>query len=119
MDEKSYIAGFPKGTQKLLKQLSSTIKKAAPGAKEVISYNMPAFKLNGMLVWYAGYKNHIGFYPSSSPIRVFKNELARYKTSKGAIHFPLDKSIPIVLVRKIVKFRMKENLQRLKAKKGY
>ena len=112
-----YISCFPIETQKLLEQLRATIKAAAPKADEVISYAMPAFKLNWMLVWFAGYKNHIGFYPSASPIKFFKTELAAFKFSKGAIQFPLDKKLPLALIKKIVKFRVKENSEKLKAKK--
>ena len=103
-----YIAMFPTDVQDVLQKLRSTIKKTAPSAEEVISYKMPAFKFNGMLVWFAAQKNHIGFYPTGSPIVVFKKELAPYKTSKGAIQFPIDKPIPLKLVKDIVKFRMKE-----------
>ena len=113
-----YISGFPAKTKALLKEMRKLIKETAPGAEEVISYNMPAFKLNGMLVYYAGNKAHIGFYPTSSPIRVFKDELSGYKTSKGAIQFPIEKGLPASLIKKIVKYRIKENMekQKLKAK---
>ncbi len=111
-----YIAMFPADIQAMLQKLRSAIKKAAPGAEEVISYKMPAFKLNGMLVWFAAYKEHIGFYPTASPIKVFKKQLSAYKTSKGAIQFPIDKPIPLALVKDIVKFRLSENLERSKAK---
>jgi uncharacterized protein YdhG (YjbR/CyaY superfamily) len=111
-----YIAMFPANVQAILQKLRSTIKKIAPSAEEVISYKMPAFKLNGMLVWFAAYKEHIGFYPTGSPIKVFKKELTPYKTSKGAIQFPIDKPIPLTLVKDIVKFRVKENLERAKVK---
>ena len=111
-----YLSTFPPKTKSILKELRNTIKQAAPKAEELISYNMPAFKLNGMLVYYAAYKEHIGFYPTSSPIRVFKNELADYKTSKGAIQFPIEESIPMDLVKRIVKFRVNENLGKTKAK---
>ena len=111
-----HIAVFPKETQQLLELLRMTIRKAAPKAEEVISYNMPAFKYNGMLVWFAGYKNHIGFYPSSTPIVVFKDQLKKYKTSKGAIQFPLDKPLPLALITKIVKFRIKQNLEKAATK---
>jgi uncharacterized protein YdhG (YjbR/CyaY superfamily) len=99
--------------------LRKTIKEAAPQAEELISYNIPAFKQNGVLVYYAAYKNHIGFYPTSSPMKVFKKELANYKTSKGAIQFPIEKAIPKTLVSRIVKYRVKENLEKamIKAKK--
>lgn len=92
----------------LLADLRETILKVSPDIIETISYNMPAFKLNGVLVYYAAYKNHIGFYPTANPIVVFKDELADYKTSKGAIQFSIDKKIPKALVRKIVKFRIAE-----------
>src|SRR6185369_9893408 len=89
-----YISGFPAKTKALLKEMRKLIKETVPEAEEVISYNMPAFKLNGILVYYAGNKAHIGFYPTSSPIRAFKDELTGYKTSKGAIQFPLEQGIP-------------------------
>jgi uncharacterized protein YdhG (YjbR/CyaY superfamily) len=104
-----YIEACPFRTKTLLKQMRSTIKKAAPEAKEVISYKMPAFKLNGMLVWYAAFKNHIGFYPRPSGIEMFKKELLAYKLSKGTVQFPLDKPLPLTLITKIVKYRVKEN----------
>jgi uncharacterized protein YdhG (YjbR/CyaY superfamily) len=100
-----------------LDDLRTTIKKAAPHAAEVISYNMPAFRQGSVLVYYAANKEHIGFYPTSSPIVVFKDELKNYKTSKGAIQFPLDKPIPKTLVKKIVKFRLNEVNQKTKAQK--
>lgn len=113
-----HISEFPKETQQLLELLRMTILQAAPKAEEVISYNMPAFKYNGILVWFAGYKNHIGFYPSSTPIVVFKEQLKKYKTSKGAIQFPLDKPLPLALITKIVKYRIKQNLEKKAAKKA-
>lgn len=103
-----YIAVFPEETRELLEDIRKIIQQAAPDAEEVISYNMPAFKQKKVLVWYAGYKGHIGFYPSVSPIQVFAEELAKYKTSKGAIQFPLDKPIPKAIVKKIVKYRLEE-----------
>ena len=109
-----YIASFPKGVQKLLEQVRMTIRKAAPQAEEVISYGMPAFKLNGMLVWFAAHTNHIGLYPKATGIEAFKKELSRYKWAKGSVQFPLDKPLPLGLITKIVKFRVKENLQRAK-----
>ncbi|MFI5187813.1 MAG: iron chaperone [Chitinophagales bacterium] len=111
-----YIALFPAHIRDILQKLRATIKNSAPGAEEVISYKMPAFKLNGMLVWFAANKEHIGFYPTPSPIIIFKKELAGYKTSKGAIQFPIEKAIPLTLVEDIVKFRVKENLQKSKTK---
>lgn len=112
-----YFASLPKRTRDILESLRKTIRQAAPQAEEVISYNMPAFKWNGMLVWYAAFKEHIGFYPRPSAITAFKDELKGYKTSKGAIQFPIEEGIPLNLVKKIVKFRVKENEQELKGKR--
>lgn len=112
-----YIAYFPENVQKLLKKIRSIIKKAAPAAEEVISYAIPTFRLNGNLVHFAAYKNHIGFYPAPSALVAFKDELKAYSTSKGAIQFPLDKPLPVELLTKIVKFRVEENLKKLKPPK--
>ena len=114
-----YIGQFPLQTQTLLTELRNTIKQYAPEAQEIISYNMPAYKYKGMLVYFAGYKNHIGLYPTASGVKVFEKELAKYKTSKGAIQFPLDKSLPLPLIKKIIKYRVKENEKKeeLKLKK--
>jgi len=112
-----YIAGFPVEVQELLKQVRRTIKNSASGAEEAISYGMPAFRLNGILVWFAAYKNHIGFYPHSSGIKVFKTELSKYKTSKGAIQFPIDKPLPFELIAEIVKFRVIEDMEKVKQKR--
>ena len=93
-----------------LKRSCGTVRESAPKAEETISYGMPAFKFNGKsLVYFAAHKNHVGFYPTSSPIEYFQKELSPFKTSKGAVQFPLDKPIPYDLVKKIVKFRVKEN----------
>ena len=112
-----YIGSFPKDIQKTLEQLRATIKKAAPAAEEKISYAMPTFVLNGNLVHFAAYKNHIGFYPSPSPIEVFKDDLTGYITSKGAIQFPIDQPLPLDLITKIVRFRVKEKLDKAAQKK--
>ncbi|MGZ3931389.1 MAG: iron chaperone [Bacteroidia bacterium] len=114
----AYIRTFPAATQKLLKQIRVTIKKAAPKAEELISYRMPAYKLNGMLVYFAGYEHHIGFYPTASGVQQFRKEIAAYKSSKGAVQFPLDKPLPLALITRIVKFRVAENLQKVKEKKN-
>lgn len=106
-----YVSALPKTAKIILESLRKTILQAAPQAEEVIHYNMPAFKCNGMLVWYAAFKEHIGFYPRASAIAAFKDDLVGYKTSKGAIQFPIEKAIPAGLVKKIVKFRVKENEQ--------
>lgn len=112
-----YHSAHNHSTQKVLAVMRNAIKQAAPKATEIISYNMPAFKLNGMLVYYAAYKNHIGFYPTSSPIKFFSSDLANYKTSKGAIQFAIDKPLPVTLIKKIVKFRIAENNARVLTKK--
>ena len=112
-----YFSALPPKTRNILKGLRKTIREVAPQAEELISYNMPAFKLHGILVYYAAYDRHIGFYPTSSPMKVFKNELADYKTSKGAIQFPIEKTIPATLIKKIVKFRVNENLEKEAKKK--
>jgi len=111
-----YILTFPNEVQKLLAQLRTAISKAAPEAEEVISYRMPAFKFHGILVYFAGHKNHIGFYPTSTGTAAFKEELSEYKGAKGSVQFPLDKPLPLGLITKIVKFRVKENLQKLERK---
>lgn len=111
-----YISVYPKHVQTMLRELRSAIKKVAPQAEEVISYNMPAFRQDGMLVYYAGNKAHIGFYPMPSAIMAFKKELQTFVTSKGAIQFPLDKKLPVTLVKNIVKFRMLENKEKIKLK---
>jgi len=96
----------------LLQELRSIIKKAAPQAEEVISYKMPAYKQNGMLVYFAGYKNHVGFYPTSTGIKNFSHEFGKYKWSKGAVQFPLNEKLPIALIIKIVKHRIEANSEK-------
>ncbi|MFN2159211.1 MAG: iron chaperone [Anaerolineales bacterium] len=107
-----YIAGFPDKVQKILEKLRATIRKAAPDAIETINYAIPTYKLNGNLVHFAGYKKHIGFYPTPSGIEQFAKELSNFEISKGTIKFPLDKPIPYDLVAEIVVFRVKENLKK-------
>jgi len=109
-----YIQTFPAGIQKILIELRSLIQKAAPEASEKISYQMPTFFLNGNLVHFAAYQNHIGFYPAPSAITRFAEELKGYKTSKGAIRFSIGQPLPTDLIRRIVAFRVKENLQKPK-----
>lgn len=112
-----YIALFPKETQTLLKGMRVTIREVAPEAEEAIKYQMPTFVLKGInLVHFAAFKNHIGFYPVPTGIEKFKKELSAYKTSKGAVQFPLDKPLPLALIRKIVKFRVAENLKKAEEK---
>lgn len=112
-----YIAAFPADVQRILQELRAVIHAAAPAAREKISYQMPTFDLNGNLVHFAAYKNHIGFYPAPSGITAFAHELASYKSSKGAVQFPLDQPLPLDLVRRIVEFRVTENLQKKPSKK--
>ncbi|MGD0794266.1 MAG: DUF1801 domain-containing protein [Dehalococcoidales bacterium] len=107
-----YINTFPGDVQRILEKMRHTIRTAAPEAIEAISYQMPTYKLNGNLVHFAAFKNHIGFYPTPSGIEAFKNELSPYKGSKGAVQFPIEKPIPYDLVKKIVLFRVKENLEK-------
>ncbi len=115
-DIDAYIVAQPAEVQERLQQLRETIVKAAPGAEEVISYQMPAFKLQGMLVYFAAWKEHIGFYPVTSGIAAFKKELSPYVVSKGTIQFPLNKRLPLALIARIVKFRVKENMEKAAAK---
>ena len=114
-----YIADFPEDIQKRLQDMRATIKAAAPEATEKISYQMPTFYLNGNLVHFAAFKNHIGFYPVPSGIEAFKEELSVYENSKGGVRFPLNKPLPLDLVTRIVRFRVAENLKNaeLKARK--
>ncbi len=114
MDE--YIAGFPHEIQEILEKIRKTIRRAAPQAEESIKYQMPTFTLNGNLVHFAAFKKHIGLYPTPSGTEKFREELSPYETGKGSIRFPLDKPIPYGLISKIVKFRVKENLERAEAK---
>src|ERR1700733_13328844 len=93
-----YLSTMPENARAILQELRKTIKMAAPRAEELISYNMPAFKLGGMLVWYAGFKKHVGFYPRSSAIEAFGNELSAYKKAKGSVQFPIDKPLPLNLI---------------------
>jgi len=114
IDIDEYIASFPKETQKILEKVRATISKAAPEATETINYGMPTFYLNGNLVHFAAFKYHIGFYPTPSGIETFKNELSGYEGAKGSVKFPIDKPIPFDVISKIVKFRVKENLEKTK-----
>ena len=109
-----YIAGFPENVQHFLQQIRETIQKAAPKAEEAISYAMPTFKLNGNLIHFAAYKNHIGLYPAPQGIEAFKKELSVYKGAKGSVQFPLDKPMPLALIAKIVKFRVRQSLGQIK-----
>ena len=116
-DIDAYIAGFPEDVQAKLEKLRVTIHQAAPGVQEKISYQMPTFFLEGNLVHFAAYKNHIGFYPTPSGIEQFKDALSVYKSAKGSVQFPLDQPIPYELVGEIVAFRVDENLAKAAAKR--
>jgi uncharacterized protein YdhG (YjbR/CyaY superfamily) len=111
-----YIAAFPKDVQKTLQGLRAAIRAVAPEAGETIRYGIPTFVLHGNLVHFAAYKKHIGFYPASSGIEAFKKELSAYKTSRGTVQFPIGKPLPLALIKKIVRFRVAENIKTSKNK---
>jgi uncharacterized protein YdhG (YjbR/CyaY superfamily) len=111
-----YIGTLPNDVQEILEKVRATIQKAAPEAKEKISYSMPAFEQNGIVVYFAAFKNHIGLYALPSSHEAFKKELSKYKSGKGSVQFPLDEPMPYDLITKIVKFRVKENLKKVKKK---
>jgi uncharacterized protein YdhG (YjbR/CyaY superfamily) len=112
-----FIAVYPKEVQEILNKIRATIREAAPQAEETINYGIPTFTLKGNLVHFSAFKTHIGFYPTPSGIEKFKKELSAYESAKGSVKFPLDEPIPYELITKIVKFRVKENLAKAKAKK--
>jgi uncharacterized protein YdhG (YjbR/CyaY superfamily) len=116
-DIDEYIASFPKDIQDILKKIRATIRNAAPGAHEAIKYQIPTFVLEGNLVHFAAFKDHIGFYPEPSGIEKFQAELSPYQGSKGSVQFPLDQPIPYDLISQIVAFRVQENLEKAQAKK--
>lgn len=107
-----YIERFPPDVRDLLEQMRKTIRAAAPNAEESISYAIPSYKLNGILVHFAAFSKHIGFYPGAGGIAAFAEELAGYKTSKGTVQFPIGRPLPVKLVSQIVKFRVKQNLEK-------
>ena len=111
-DIDQYISTFPDDVQKILNELRTLIKEEAPKASEKISYQMPTFFLNGNLIHFAGYKKHIGIYPTPSGIDAFREELDAYKNAKGSVQFPLDKPMPWDLIRRIVRFRVEENTKK-------
>jgi uncharacterized protein YdhG (YjbR/CyaY superfamily) len=113
-----YLKSQPKAIREILETVRTTIRKAAPEAEEVISYNMPGYKQQGMLVWFMAHTKHIGFYPGVSGISNFKKELSCYKSAKGSVQFPLDEPMPLTLISKIVRFRLKECKEKAKMKPG-
>ena len=112
-----YIAGFSHDVQEILEKVRMTIRKAAPDAEETIKYQIPTFTLKGNLVHFGAFKKHIGFYPTSTGIEKFKNELSVYEGAKGSVQFPFDKPIPFDLISKIVKFRVREVREKAAGKK--
>jgi uncharacterized protein YdhG (YjbR/CyaY superfamily) len=114
----AYLQGHPKAVQKRLKEIRSIVRSLAPDATEKISYRMPAFFLNGALVWFAAFKNHIGFYPGASGVAFFQDEIKSYKSAKGSIQFPHDQPLPTALIKRIVKYRVKENREKRLKKKN-
>ena len=116
MDE--YINTFPEDVRTILNELRQSIKETAPEAEETINYQIPTFTLHGNLVHFAAFKNHIGFYPTPSGMEAFKKELAPYKAAKGSVQFPIDRPLPLPLIRRIVEYRVKENLERKQKKKA-
>ena len=113
-----YIADFPENVRPHLESVRAAIRKAAPKAEEAIKYQMPTFVLNGNLIHFAGWTSHIGLYPGSKPIEVFKDELGKYEISKGAVRLPLDKPIPYGLIGKITKYCVKRNSEKMNSRKG-
>jgi uncharacterized protein YdhG (YjbR/CyaY superfamily) len=113
-----YIAAFPADIKKRMQQLRKTIRAAAPKADEVISYQMPGYKYFGMLVYFAAYKNHIGFYPGAGGVLEFYKKLSSFKSAKGSVQFPHDRPIPYDVISKIVKFRVKQNEEKFSLKKN-
>lgn len=111
MNTEEYISGFPEHTQFLLLEVRRTIRNAAPNAEETMNYGIPTFKLKGNLVHYAGYKNHIGFYPGAGGIAAFASEISKYKNAKGSVQFPINEPLPLELIKKITKFRVAQNLE--------
>ena len=111
-----YISTFPKHIQVILEKIRQTIRKVVPKAEETIKYQIPTFKLNGNLVHFAAFKNHIGFYPTPSAIEAFQEELVSFEVSKGTVKFPIDERIPFDLVKKIVEYRVNEVLNKNKPK---
>ena len=114
-----YIKSYPESVQAILEKIRQTIRRVAPEATELISYQMPAFEQNGVLVWFGAFKKHIGFYPKASGIEAFQKELSPYKLSKGSIQFRLDEPIPYDLIEKIVEFSVKANLSQEKGRRTY
>ena len=106
-----YIEAAPKPARKKLREMRACIRKAAPGAKEGMKWGMPAFSYRRILATFAAHKNHIGFYPTPSAVKAFEKELAKFNTASGSVQFPLEKPLPLPLIRKIMAFRVRESLE--------
>jgi len=106
-----YINAAPKEARKKLREMRACIRKSAPGAKESLKWGMPAFSYRRILVMFAAFKHHIGFYPTPSAVRAFANDLSKFATAKGSIQFPLEKPLPLALIRKITAFRVRESIE--------
>lgn len=113
-----YIGTFPEDVRTILNELRHAIKETAPEAEETINYQIPTFTLHGNLVHFAAFQNHIGFYPTPSGIETFKEELSPYKKAKGSVQFPIDQPLPLALIRRIVEYRVNENIERKQKKKS-
>jgi uncharacterized protein YdhG (YjbR/CyaY superfamily) len=111
-----YIRSLPPESKEKIIELRSLIKKVAPEAEELISYNMPSFNYYSRLVYYAAFKSHIGFYPMASGIAAFKNDISKFKWAKGSVQFPIDKPLPVALITKIIRYRIKENKEKFELK---
>lgn len=112
----AYVQEQPPAIRKRLREIRSIVREVAPAATEKISYRMPAFFLNGVIVYFAAFRNHIGFYPGANGVAAFNDELAQYKHAKGSIQFPHDKPLPTALIKRVVRYRVKENMARMKKK---
>jgi uncharacterized protein YdhG (YjbR/CyaY superfamily) len=112
-----YIRMFPRQVQKKLESIRQLVRELAPDAREKISYQIPTFYLNGNLVHFAAFKNHIGFYPTPSGISEFQKELSKYKNAKGSVQFPIDEALPMELIRRMVTFRLEKNRKNVMASK--
>ena len=112
-----YIVSYPLEVQESLKQMREAVRNAAPETEEIISYQMPAYREQGVLVYFGAFKNHIGFFPTASAIQYFQEELASFKTSKGTIQFPYSEPLPLDLITRIVRFRVQENKRKVESRK--
>ena len=108
----SYINSAPKESRQKLRELRACVHAAAPGAVESLKWKMPAFSYHRILVMFAGYKHHVGLYPTASAVKAFAKDIAKYNTARGSIQFPLDEPLPVALIKKIIKFRVRESIEK-------